>query len=109
MCPVFLVLHPQVLFPADSNCELHEMQRRTFMRIGDRLASLRAWFLSSISLTTDGGNFLTEFDALGLGAMISALPGRGILVEIGGRLFFKLGLRGRLFMNKPLKLLLKYM
>jgi hypothetical protein len=55
---VLLVLHPQVRLPADSNnCE-QAIQLRTRILIGESFASLRAWFLSSISLTTEGGNLL---------------------------------------------------
>ncbi len=34
----------------------------TLIRIGERFASLRAWFLSSISFTTDGGSLFTLFE-----------------------------------------------
>ena len=59
MNPVLLVLHPQVRLPADSNNMPQAIQARTLIRIGDRLANRRAWFFNSISLTTEGGNFLT--------------------------------------------------
>ena len=41
---------------------LQEIQRRILILIGDKLANLRAWFLSSMSLTTEGGSRLTLFD-----------------------------------------------
>ena len=75
MCPVFRVLHPQVLLPADSNCELHEIQSLTLILIGERFANRLAWFFNSISFTTEGGSFLTELGSLGFGGMISARPG----------------------------------
>jgi hypothetical protein len=59
MYPVLLVLQPQVRLPADSNKALQEIQVRTLILIGDRFASLRAWFFSSMSLTTDGGSLFT--------------------------------------------------
>ena len=57
--PVLRVLQPQVRLPADSNMVPQEMQARTLIRIGDKLARRRAWFFSSISLTTEGGSFFT--------------------------------------------------
>ena len=56
------MLQPQVLLPADSNSELHAMQVRILILIGERPANLRAWFLSSMSLITEGGNRLILFD-----------------------------------------------
>ena len=53
------MLQPHVRLPADSNNELHEIQRLTLIFIGERLAKRRAWFFSSMSLTTEGGNRLT--------------------------------------------------
>ncbi len=58
MVPAVRLVQPQVRFPADSNGEPHAMQRRTLMMMGDRLASLRATFFCSISLTTLGGSVL---------------------------------------------------
>ena len=58
--PVALELHPQVLFPADSNMELHIIQCLTLILIGERFAKRLAWFLSSISFTTEGGSLLTR-------------------------------------------------
>ena len=62
MNPVLRVLQPQVRLPADSNIVPQEMHCRIFILIGERLASLRAWFLSSMSLITEGGSLLTLFD-----------------------------------------------
>jgi hypothetical protein len=51
-----------VRLPADSKRAVHEIHVLTLIRMGERLASLRAWFLSSISLTTDGGSLFTLFE-----------------------------------------------
>ena len=56
--PVLRVLQPQVRLPADSKKVPHAMQDRTLILIWERLANRRAWFFSSMSLTTEGGNFL---------------------------------------------------
>lgn len=53
------VLHPQVRLPADSKSVPQAIQFRTLILIGERLARRLAWFLSSMSFTTEGGNLLT--------------------------------------------------
>ncbi len=64
--PVLLVLQPQVRLPADSNGVAQLMQLRTLILIGDRFARRRAWFFSSMSLTTEGGKHLTLLEVLSL-------------------------------------------
>lgn len=68
---MLLVLQPHVRFPADWNNPEQETQRRVIIFIGARLAKRRAWFFSSISLSTEGGSCLI----LGLGLDLGlALP-----------------------------------
>lgn len=49
-------MHPQVRFPADSKGDPQAIHRRILITIGERLASLRATFFCSMSLTTLGGS-----------------------------------------------------
>ena len=55
MVPAVRLEQPQVRLPADSNGAPQEIQRRTFITMGERPASLRAIFFCSMSLTTLGG------------------------------------------------------
>ena len=57
------MLQPQVLFPADSNSCVHDIHARTRILMGASLAKRRAWFFSSISLTTEGGSLLILLDS----------------------------------------------
>lgn len=60
--PVLRVLQPQVLLPADSKSVLQAMHVRILTLMGDSPASLRAWFLSSMSFNTEGGRRLILLD-----------------------------------------------